>query len=63
MLFRSVAVATPADIVVLRRTDPAAAVDWRRRVRRELGGPLAAGATVRGFTREGDYLVAAGGAS
>jgi predicted GNAT superfamily acetyltransferase len=59
----TVAVATPADIVVLRRTDPAAAVEWRRRVRRELGGPLAEGATVRGFTREGDYLVAAGGAS
>ena len=59
----TVAVPTPADVIVLRRTDPAAAVDWRHRVRRELGGPLAAGATVRGFTREGDYLVAAGGAS
>jgi predicted GNAT superfamily acetyltransferase len=58
----TVAVPTPPDIVVLRRTDPAAAVDWRHRVRRELGGPLAAGAIVRGFTREGDYLVAAGGA-
>jgi len=57
----AVAVPTPADIVVLRRTDPAAAVDWRHRVRRELAGPLAAGAIVRGFTREGDYLVAAGG--
>ncbi len=58
----TVAVPTPPDIVVLRRTDPAAAVHWRHRVRRELGEPLAAGATVRGFTREGDYLVAAGGA-
>jgi predicted GNAT superfamily acetyltransferase len=56
------AVPTPEDVVVLRRTDHAAADAWRHRVRRELGAPLAAGATVRGFTREGDYLVAAGGA-
>ena len=55
-------VPTPEDVVVLRRTDPAAAVAWRHRVRRELGEPLAAGAAVRGFTREGDYVVAAGGA-
>jgi predicted GNAT superfamily acetyltransferase len=55
------AVATPDDVVVLRRTDPAAASAWRRRVRHELGGALAAGAVVRGFTREGDYLVAEGG--
>jgi predicted GNAT superfamily acetyltransferase len=53
-------VATPEDVIVLRRTDPAAARTWRRRVRDELGGALAAGAVVRGFTREGDYLVAAG---
>jgi predicted GNAT superfamily acetyltransferase len=56
------AVPTPDDIVVLRRTDPSAADAWRHRVRRELGEPLAAGATVRGFSRQGDYLVAAGGA-
>jgi predicted GNAT superfamily acetyltransferase len=54
----AVAVATPADIVVLRRTDPAAAAAWRQRVRRELGGPLADGATVRGVTADGEYLVA-----
>jgi predicted GNAT superfamily acetyltransferase len=58
----TLAVATPPDVVVLRRTDPAAANAWRRRVRGELGGALAAGAVVRGFTREGDYLVAAGSA-
>jgi predicted GNAT superfamily acetyltransferase len=62
----TVAVPTPEDIVALRRTDPVAAAGWRQRVRRDLGAPLAAGATVRGVTREGDYLVAAdpkGGAS
>jgi predicted GNAT superfamily acetyltransferase len=50
-------VATPEDIVVLRRTDPAAAEEWRRRVRRELGDALAAGAVVTGFTREGSYIL------
>jgi predicted GNAT superfamily acetyltransferase len=54
----TVAVSTPADIVVLRRTDPSAATAWRRRVRRELGGPLADGAAVRGVTPDGEYLVA-----
>jgi predicted GNAT superfamily acetyltransferase len=53
------AVPTPDDIVVLRRTDPVAAEAWRERVRRQLGGALADGARVRGFTRDGDYLVAA----
>jgi predicted GNAT superfamily acetyltransferase len=51
-------VPTPEDIVVLRRTSPHVAEEWRRRVRGDLGGPLAAGATVRGFTRDGDYVVA-----
>jgi predicted GNAT superfamily acetyltransferase len=54
----TVAVATPEDIVVLRRTDPATAATWRQRVRRELGGPIAAGAAVRGVTADGDYLLA-----
>jgi predicted GNAT superfamily acetyltransferase len=48
-------VATPDDIVVLRRTDPAAADKWRMRLRAELGEPLAAGARVVGFTRDGNY--------
>ncbi|CAN5354307.1 hypothetical protein BH23ACT3_BH23ACT3_23290 [soil metagenome] len=48
---------TPDDIVKLRRTDPNEAAQWRRRVRQELGGRLAAGSSVVGFTREGAYLV------
>jgi predicted GNAT superfamily acetyltransferase len=54
-------VPTPEDIVVLRRTDPAAAHDWRRRLREELGGPLAAGGHITGFTREGAYVVTGAG--
>jgi predicted GNAT superfamily acetyltransferase len=53
----AVRVATPEDIVVLRRTDPAAAQAWRRRLREELGGRLARGGSVAGFTRDGEYLV------
>jgi len=48
---------TPEDIVVLRRTDPAAAQAWRWRVREELGSALATGAVVTGFTREGSYIL------
>lgn len=54
-------VPTPDDIVRLRRTDPAAAADWRRRVRAELGQALAAGGVVTGFTRDGSYQVAVPG--
>lgn len=50
-------VPTPEDIVVLRRMDPNAASGWRRRVRDELGRPMAAGATVVGVTRDGAYLL------
>lgn len=50
-----ITVPTPDNIVILRRTDPAAADDWRLRLRRELGDRLAGGATVVGFTRDGDY--------
>jgi predicted GNAT superfamily acetyltransferase len=53
----TVAVATPDDVVALRRTDPAAATTWRRRVRTELGDRLAAGGRVVAFTRDGEYLV------
>jgi predicted GNAT superfamily acetyltransferase len=53
----TVAVPTPDDIVVLRRTEPRAAEAWRRRLRAELGGPLAAGASVHDFTERGEYLV------
>jgi predicted GNAT superfamily acetyltransferase len=51
------AVATPDDVVVLRRTQPHEALAWRRRVRAELGDRLTAGAVVTGFTRDGEYLV------
>ena len=52
-----VEVATPDDIVVLRRIDPGAADDWRMRLRTELGDPLAAGARVVDFTRDGNYVL------
>lgn len=52
-----VEVATPDDIVVLRRTAPGEADAWRQRMRDELGGRLAAGARVVGFTRAGAYLL------
>jgi predicted GNAT superfamily acetyltransferase len=55
----STAVPTPEDIVELRRADPAAAAAWRRRLRTELGDRLAAGGRVVGFSRGGEYLVAA----
>jgi predicted GNAT superfamily acetyltransferase len=53
----TVAVPTPEDIVALRRIDPAAAAEWRRRLRAELGDRIAAGARVVAFSREGEYLV------
>jgi predicted GNAT superfamily acetyltransferase len=53
------AVPTPDDIVELRRADPAAAAAWRRRLRTELGDRLAAGGRIVGFSRDGEYLVAA----
>jgi predicted GNAT superfamily acetyltransferase len=51
-------VATPEDIVVLRRIDPNAAAAWRLRVREQLGGALANGGRVVGVTRDGEYLLA-----
>ena len=53
-------VATPDDIIVLRRTHPGAAADWRHRVRDELAPLLAAGGVVTGFTRDGAYVVEGG---
>ena len=53
----TIAIPTPDDIVVLRRTEPGDASAWRLRLREELGTPLTHGATVVGFTRSGDYLV------
>jgi predicted GNAT superfamily acetyltransferase len=54
---KTVHVDTPDDIVLLRRTDPGAGMEWRRRVRKELGERIEAGATVTGFTREGQYVL------
>jgi predicted GNAT superfamily acetyltransferase len=53
----TVQVATPEDIVVLRRTNPSEALEWRYRVRAELGDRLAAGAIVTEFTRDGHYVL------
>jgi predicted GNAT superfamily acetyltransferase len=50
-------IATPDDIVVLRRTEPALAADWRGTVRRQFTELFAAGGLVTGFTREGSYVV------
>jgi predicted GNAT superfamily acetyltransferase len=51
-------VATPEDVVVLRRTHPTEAVRWRLHLREQLSGHLAAGGEILGFTRDGCYLVA-----
>ena len=53
----TVHVDTPEDIVFLRRTDPSEGMEWRRRVRKELGERIDARATVTGFTREGQYVL------
>ena len=53
-------IATPEDIVKLRRIDPAEATEWRLRVRRELTDAMGRG-TVTGVTRDGEYVVSVGG--
>ncbi len=50
-------VRTPEDILTLRTNSPADAMQWRRRVRAELSGPLSLGAAVTGFTRDGSYVL------
>ncbi|RIQ16048.1 GNAT family N-acetyltransferase, partial [Jiangella rhizosphaerae] len=50
-------VATPPDIEALRGTDPGTARQWRAAMRDVLGGVLAEGARVTGFTRSGTYVV------
>lgn len=50
-------IATPDDIVTLRRTDPTAAAEWRREVRRRFTDLLDAGGVVTAFTRSGAYVV------
>ena len=55
---RVVEVATPEDIVLLRRTQSPDALEWRERVRDELEPLVNSGGTVVGFTRDGAYQVA-----
>lgn len=47
---------TPEDIVVLRRTDPGEARNWRQRMRDALSGELA-NRRVIGMTAEGSYVL------
>ncbi|MFI6600615.1 GNAT family N-acetyltransferase [Nonomuraea sp. NPDC050536] len=54
--------ATPPDIERLRTEDPAAARRWRAALEEGLGGALAQGYRVTGFSRDGWYLLALGGA-
>jgi predicted GNAT superfamily acetyltransferase len=53
----NVAVATPADVSALRTREPEVARAWRQAQRTALGGALAAGYRVTGFTRTGYYLL------
>jgi predicted GNAT superfamily acetyltransferase len=50
-------VATPDDVVALRRTDPDAVARWRSATRASLTAALAAGRPIVGFTRDGDYVI------
>ncbi|MFI6482078.1 GNAT family N-acetyltransferase [Nonomuraea sp. NPDC050663] len=52
-----VLVATPDDIEKLRTAEPDQARDWRLAMREVLGGLMAAGAEVCGFTGSGQYVV------
>ncbi|HLI42897.1 MAG TPA: GNAT family N-acetyltransferase [Acidimicrobiales bacterium] len=54
---RRILVATPEDIESLRRGSPSEAQSWRSRLRESLGGALAAGGRVTGFTEAGEYVV------
>ena len=47
----------PADIVAIRRADPAKALEWRREVRARLGAHMMAGGRVKGVTRDGVYVL------
>ncbi|WP_164233128.1 GNAT family N-acetyltransferase [Microbacterium hydrocarbonoxydans] len=53
----TVLVGVPADIESLRETDPAASAAWRLAIRQTLGVLLAEGAVVRGFDRDGWYII------
>ncbi len=49
--------ATPADVVRLRREQPAAATAWRSALRDTLGAAMEDGYRVTGFTRSGWYVL------
>ena len=51
-------IATPDDIVTLRRTDPNEVTRWRGSTRSALTEALTSGSRIVGFTRDGDYVVA-----
>lgn len=53
----AILIPTPDDVVALRRTDPDAVRRWRIDSRRALVDALAAGRTVIGFDREGNYVL------
>lgn len=53
----TVLIAIPEDIESMRATDPAKATAWRIAVRNTLGALLEDGAVVRGFDRDGWYVV------
>ncbi|WP_271217801.1 GNAT family N-acetyltransferase [Streptosporangium carneum] len=53
--------ATPPDVERLREDDPGAARHWRAALGGALGGALADGYRITGFTRSGWYLLARGG--
>lgn len=50
-------VPTPDNVVELRRTDPVAVARWRRDTRNALGGALASGHPIVGFTADGHYAI------
>ena len=52
-----VLIPTPPDVVSLRRTDPESVAAWRRSTRDAFVAALAAGRSVAGFTRTGDYVM------
>ncbi|WP_242676073.1 GNAT family N-acetyltransferase [Streptosporangium minutum] len=49
--------ATPADVERMRRQEPSAARDWRAAQREALGGALAEGYRITGFTPDGWYVL------
>lgn len=53
----TVLVGIPVDVENLRAVDATVATEWRRSVRQVLGGLLADGAAITGFSRAGCYVV------